>query len=355
VHLGVSVLILTRSRRRIQSRRGDCPIEEGTVVAPVNNERLKVLILAGGPDRERAVSLKSGAAVAAAARAAGHDVRESDVGPDNLAALDDFRGWGGDVVFPVLHGPWGEGGPMQRILDERGVPYVGCRADPADLCMDKLRTKEKLVAHGLPTPPFERLPRGQRPTIQPPLVVKALREGSSVEMAICQTADEVERALADLQSRHEHLLVEQFVKGCDMTVGILGDRALPPIQIVPAEGFYSYQAKYERNDTRYLVGRDRLELPAVGAADAAKESGVATAVDLVDHLQDLALQTFRGLGCRHMARVDFLVDDHARPTILEVNTIPGFTDHSLLPMAAAEVGLPMPKLVDTLLRMALAE
>ena len=336
-------------------------------MAQVTDQRLKVLILAGGPDRERAVSLKSGAAVAAAARAAGHDVRQSDVGPDNLSALDEFREWGGDVVFPVLHGPWGEGGPMQRILDARGVPYVGCRAEAADLCMDKYRTKERLIAHGLPTPTFERLSRGQTPTIQPPLVVKALREGSSVEMAICKTSGEADRALTDLQSRHEHLLVEQFVKGRDLTVGILGDRALSPILILPAGGFYDYAAKYERNDTKYLVGLHAIaEVFSAGAAVPTGASGSFAYVeapmdeqamaDVLSEFEELALKAFRALGCRHMARVDFLVtDERCRPTILEVNTIPGFTDHSLLPMAAADVGLSMPKLVDTLLRMAPAD
>src|SRR5690606_21079307 len=134
---------------------------------------LNVLVLAGGPDRERAVSLKSGAEVAAALRAAGHSVREADIHPDDLSALDAFVDWPGDVVFPVLHGKWGEGGGLQRILDERGLPYVGCGGPAAKLCMDKYRTKLALVAQGLPTPPFEFVGVGQPITLRPPLVVKA--------------------------------------------------------------------------------------------------------------------------------------------------------------------------------------
>ncbi len=289
------------------------------------------MLLAGGPDRERPVSLMSAAEVGRALAAAGHDVRQCDIGPDNTAALDQFTDWAGDVVFPVLHGPWGEGGPLQALLDERGLPYVGSDSAAAQRCIDKHQTKQVLDAHDLPTPEYELVERGKDPALAPPVVVKALCEGSSFELEICHGAAQFTTALEQLLSRHEKVIVERFIGGRELTVGVLGDRSLPVLEVAPATDYYDYEAKYTRTDTQYLFD---IDLPG----------------SVLDQVADQALRAHRALGCRHLSRVDFMIDAQHRPWILEINTMPGFTSHSLLPMAAHQVGLDLPALVDRLAR-----
>lgn len=298
------------------------------------SDALTILVLAGGPDRERPVSLMSGEQVAAALRETGHDVTLADANPDDLGAVDSFRG---DVIFPIFHGGWGEGGGLQRELDRRGVRYVGCRAAAAGLCMDKVATKELAQRIGMPTPAFERVERGSKPMLGPPVVVKPISEGSSIHMAICKSPHELAEAWAALSPSYPAMLVERYVKGPELTVGVLGtgDDAitLPVIHIIPAVAYYDYDAKYTSDATRYSF-------------DYAPE--------VCARAQTMALELYRAADCRHMARVDFIVDETtSTPLLIEINTLPGFTTHSLLPMAARESGLPMPKLVDKLVRMAL--
>lgn len=308
---------------------------------------MKVLVLRGGPDREREVSLLSGANVAEALRAAGHDVVEADVGPGALEAVDAFDG---DAVFPVLHGKWGEGGPLQEILEARGVGYVGCGPDAARHCMDKAETKRRLDAAGLPTPAWGLVRPEEAAPLEPPVVVKALDEGSSFAMAICRTEVELRDARQRLAD-HDPLLVERFIAGRELTVGVLGSemladlregdptptggglRALPTLEILPAAGFYDFEAKYHREDTRY---RFDLDLPTQTLREI-QRAAVAAAEELV---------------VRDLGRVDFLVDGADRPWILEINTMPGFTSHSLLPMAAVQAGVTLPELCDRLIRCA---
>ncbi|MCX5661257.1 MAG: D-alanine--D-alanine ligase [Planctomycetota bacterium] len=321
---------------------------------------LKIMVLAGGPDREHDVSLMSGATVTSGLAQAGHDVRQRDIRPDDLAALDEFASWGGDVVFPMLHGSWGEGGGLQRILEERGLRFVGCRAASAELCMDKTRAKLEFVKAGLPTPPFELLAAGDRRSVAPPLVVKAPTEGSSIDLVICRNHEQVRRARSRLHKRHTHLLLEKFVAGKELTIGVFPPpsppatpdkvggkgngrakpmsaedaRALPPIHIVPATEFYNYSAKYDRDDTQYLFD---IDLPEAVLAECRRVS----------------VEAARALGCRHLCRVDLIVDDEGQPWILEINTIPGFTSHSLFPKAAAHAGISLPRLLDHFARQAL--
>jgi len=303
---------------------------------------LDILVLAGGPDRERPVSLKSGAQVAAALRAAGHRVAEADAGPNDLSAAqrfnDNFRG--GGVVFPAMHGAWGEGGPLQAELERIGVKFVGCRPAAAALCMDKLATKDALAAAGVPTMEYERVGREALPTLRPPVVLKAAREGSSFGLHICRTEEEVKRAHDALTREYDAVLAERFVDGPEVTVGVLQldpqapPVALPLIRIEPATEYYDYEAKYARDDTRYLFGAD-----------------TQLSSEVIARAQAVSLRAFEALGCRHLARVDLMVDGSG-PLVMEVNTMPGFTDHSLLPMAAREHGLAMPALVDALVRAA---
>lgn len=325
---------------------------------------LKILVLLGGPDRERPVSLQSGGQVAQALRDAGHTVYERDILPDDLSALDDAKRLGCQVVFPVLHGPWGEGGPLQNVLEASGLPFVGCREQAARLCMDKWATKQKLQDAGLPTADAELLSRGDKRTLPAPCVVKALDEGSSFALRICHSDEDADAAVAELFAEHDRLMVERFVAGKELTVGLIetGDRwdgrparheshetlmtggtpippgiiikPLPPIHIIPAAAFYDYEAKYTRDDTQYYFD---IDLPSA----------------CLDAVSGAAKRAFEVLGCRHLARIDFIVDEQLNAYILESNTMPGFTSHSLVPKAAKHTGMTFPDLCDHLVRLAL--
>lgn len=302
---------------------------------------LNVLVLAGGPDREREVSLRSGAEVSAALKTAGHRVEQRDICETDVSALDHFKTWPGDVIFPVLHGPWGEGGGLQQLLEARGLPFVGTRSAAAELCMDKPATKTALASAKLPTPAHQVVRAHEPIALDPPVVIKPTHEGSSIGMAICHDRDAITAAQAKLSAVYPTLLVERYVAGREITVGVLGEAngaatALPPIEIVPAATFYDYHAKYDSDQTQY---RFDIDLP-----DA-----------LMARLRALAVQAHRMLGARHLSRVDFIVDEAGELWILEINTLPGFTTHSLLPMAAARAGLAMPALVDRLARLGVAE
>ncbi|MHC4995480.1 MAG: D-alanine--D-alanine ligase family protein [Planctomycetota bacterium] len=293
------------------------------------SQQLNILVLGGGPDRERPVSLKSAAAVADALREAGHTVTESDITPEDLSALDTPC----DVVFPVLHGPWGEGGGLQRILEERGLKFVGSGSEASARAMDKHDSKQTAEAAGVNTPAYQLLREDSEITLPTPLVIKPIADGSSFGVNICHTDDEAIDAHREWGPRYEHLLAEAFTPGREMTVGILDGAPLPVLEITPGVDFYDYDAKYDRDDTEY---RFDPEIPATTA----------------EQMTEGALSIYRALGCRHLARVDFIVDDDQKPWFLEINTIPGFTDHSLLPKAAAKAGYSFPDLCDRLARLA---
>ncbi len=298
-----------------------------------------VLVLGGGPDAEREVSLNSARAVGAALRASGRFVvHEATIGRITGAELAALQG---DVVAPVLHGAFGEGGPLQDLLAASGRPYVGCRSSAARLAMDKVATKAAAMRAGLATSAFGVLNSADEEVpIDPPFVVKPVHDGSSVGLHVCRTREDwsrARRAVADdLRTRPGRAyFFEGFIAGRELTVGVLDGEPLPVIEIVPAAGVYDYDAKYIRNDTRYVVNPD---LPG----------------RIVGLLGEQARALSNEIGVRHLARVDFLLDEDGTPWLLEVNTMPGFTDHSLVPMAARSVGLEMPalwaRLVDLALR-----
>lgn len=303
------------------------------------NSPLKILVLRGGPDREREVSLNSGGQVAIALREAGHTVFERDITPDDLSAFEDAKGLGAQVVFPVLHGPWGEGGPLQAILETCGLPFVGCGEAAAKLSIDKWATKQALQEHGLTTAEAELLEEADKRTLSAPCVVKALNEGSSFGLAVCQTEEDADAAVTSLGADYPRLMIERFIAGKELTVGVLQDldtgvlAALPPINIVPAVEFYDYDAKYTRDDTQY---RFDIDLPEA----------------CLQAVTDAAVKAFTVLGCRHVARIDFIVDEQLNAHILEANTMPGFTSHSLVPKAALQAGIEFPDLCDRLVRLA---
>ena len=296
-----------------------------------------VLVLMGGPDAERPVSLVTGRAVAAALRDSeryANVIEEVIERPtaDELRELIDRQDI--HVVFPALHGHWGEGGPLQALLEEVEVPYVGSRPRPAALAMDKLITKMLIGRDGIPTPSARELRPGETCDLDPPLVLKPVDDGSSVDLRICRDHASFDDARRELEIKRPRLMAERFIPGRELTVGIVHDRALPVIEIVPADGAYDYAAKYDRDDTVYRI---TPELP----------DGVT------ERCRGMALRAHRILGCRDLSRVDFILDDDGGLWLLEVNTMPGFTPHSLVPMASAYVGRPMPALCASLVESAL--
>ncbi|MEE2906962.1 MAG: D-alanine--D-alanine ligase [Planctomycetota bacterium] len=297
----------------------------------MSSPRPVIAVLMGGPDGEHQVSLESGASVAQALRDADFGtILEQVIPPTGLVELDSIQA---DVIFPVLHGPWGEGGPLQELLESDGRPFVGCGALAASAAMDKHHTKQVAQDLGIPTAPWERLDSQSTSTLSPPVVVKPVAEGSSLELHVANTDAERDAAIAHVLNHGDDVLVEQFIDGRELTVGIVGDETLPIIEIQAAEGLYDYQAKYTRNDTVYVINPE---------IDSIVQEAVCHA----------ALALHHGLGARHLSRVDFLLD-HQGPWLLEINTMPGFTSHSLLPKAAAARGWPLPELCRRLVNMAL--
>ena len=298
---------------------------------PAVGRRLAVTVLAGGPGGEREVSLESGRAVAEALRALGHQVFLNDIAPDQLAALARQV----DCIFVALHGTFGEDGQLQQILEERGLAYTGSGPEACRLAMDKAAAKARFIEAGLPTPRFAVAAAG---TIDEavacwtlPVVVKPVREGSSLCCRIMRETAALRPAVEEVVRRYGDCLIEEYIPGLELTVGILGDAALDPLEIRTRREFYDYQAKYLDDDTIYDF---EIDLPS----------------DLLGRLRDMSLTAHRVLGCRGFSRVDWRVNPETlRPYILEVNVIPGLTSHSLLPKAAARMGLSMAGLCQFLI------
>lgn len=278
-----------------------------------------IAVLKGGPGSERAVSLASAAGVAKALRQLGATVIDIDV-PGSDFVLPD----GVDMAFNVIHGTFGEDGQVQQILEDRGVPYTGEGVAESQLAFDKIASKKRFVECGVPTPAFEILTAGAMPSLPLPYVVKAPREGSSVGVYIVREPNEVAAALQGAAELDRTTLVEVFVEGKELTVGILGERALPIIEIQPKQGFYDFKNKY----------------PFLNPAGAAQHFCPAplSARDTA-HVQEIALAAHRSLGLRIYSRVDVLLAKTGEAFVLEVNTIPGMTEASLLPEAAAAAGI----------------
>jgi D-alanine-D-alanine ligase len=294
--------------------------------------RGRVGVLMGGRSAEREVSLRTGAAVLGALVRLGHDAVAIDAGPDLPGAL---RRRKIDVAFLALHGRGGEDGSVQGLLECLEIPYTGSGVLASALAMDKKHSKWVFRAHGLPTPEFEVLARGARgpwplQRLKPPVVVKPIREGSSVGMNLVRTRPALAPALAEAFRYDREALVEAFVAGRDLTVGVLCDTALPVVEMRPHGGWYGYHEKYSAGETEYLVP----------APLTARQSA---------RVRELSLEAHRALGCRGASRVDFRLDGRGRPLLLEVNTIPGMTATSLLPKSAAAAGIGFDELVGRIL------
>ncbi|MDB6149112.1 MAG: D-alanine--D-alanine ligase [Chthoniobacter sp.] len=294
----------------------------------------KIAVLMGGPGSERKVSLASGAGVANALRQIGADVTEVDVtGPEFVVPPDT------EIAFNVIHGTFGEDGQLQRLLESRGVAYTGEGVRGSELAIDKIATKHRLVEHGVPTAPFEILRDGAAPTLSLPFVIKAPREGSSVGIYILHEASEVAEKVQEAAKFGSELMVEKYVEGRELTVGVVGDQALPIIEIRAKKGFYDFDNKYPFLNPN-APGADHF-CPAPLDADLAKR------------IQEMALAAHRALGLEVYSRVDLLLTAQDEPFVLEVNTIPGMTPSSLLPEAAAAVGISYPELCRRIVELSL--
>ena len=297
----------------------------------------KVAVLMGGTSNEREVSLVSGRNVAEALSALGaYEVVPVVLDADNLDALPG----GVDACYVTLHGGWGENGGVQAALDARGIPYTGPGAAASRITMDKIATKKVLDAAGVPTAPWfvesdtRWTPAANAFELTFPCVVKAPRDGSSVGVYLVKKAEDYEKAVAEARRIDREkfggageALVEAFLPGREMTVGVLGHDALPVVEICAPGGWYGYEEKYNSDETRYPFPEDAF-LP---------------------EMQRLALAAFDATGCRGVTRVDFRVTPEGRMYVLELNTSPGMTGHSLVPKAAAKNGLPFPQLCDRVL------
>lgn len=294
-----------------------------------NLKDLHLAVLMGGPGSEREVSLRSGAAVARAFRGAGYRVSEVDVrGPDFELPP------GTDLCVNMIHGTFGEDGQIQSILDRRGIAYTGEGEAGSRIAFDKLASKKLFVAAGVPTPRWEVLAPKSKPTLPLPVVVKAPREGSSVGVHLVREAGQLEAALADCANLDREILVEELVEGRELTVGVVGDRALAVVEIRPHEGFYDYAHKYTKGASEYFC-------PA--PLDEATTRRV----------QETALAAHRALGLQVYSRVDILLRADGEPFVLETNTIPGMTETSLLPKAAAAVGVDFLAVCEEIARISL--
>jgi D-alanine-D-alanine ligase len=291
----------------------------------------------GGPSAERDVSIESGQCVMRALTALGHDPQSLDF---DGRFVDAIREIAPDAVFNALHGTGGEDGTIQGVLEWLRIPYTGSDLTACALAMDKHLTKKLLAAEGLPTPAWDTfdLAGGTLPllpgSLNLPLVVKPRASGSSAGVSIVRTHEEWTKAMINVAPKTTQILAEEFIAGREFSSGVLGEEALPLVEIIPSDEFYSYDAKYKPGGSRHLV-------PA--PIDA----------DLTARLQMLALSVHRMLGLRDYSRTDFIVSKEGRPYILEINALPGLTPLSLLPDEARAAGISFEALIERLLQFAL--
>jgi len=306
--------------------------------SPILKSQLKVAVLTGGIGEERDISIQSGNCVARALKEGGLNVITADIRPDDLSILDETSI---DVFFIALHGKFGEDGQLQRILEDKLLVYTGSGPKASELAFDKMASKKAFSEAGINTPAaiefgpdtdIEKFEK-QLQQFSDKYVVKPVRQGSSVGVSIALDLPEAIAAARKCRNEFGDCMIEEFIPGRDVTVGILCGQAMPVIEIRPKENFYNYRAKYIDEQTAYLF--DTLE------------------TELACNVQADALSCFNALKLRHFARVDFILGDNKKAYVLEANTIPGMTAHSLLPKAAAKAGLSMRDLCVRIIEAAL--
>jgi D-alanine-D-alanine ligase len=303
-------------------------------------KNLRVAVLMGGPSSEREISLKSGKAVLKAVKNLGYLAFPFDVDENIAKNLLEERI---EVVFIALHGRFGEDGTIQRILEDINIPYVGSGVKASVFAMNKIKSKEVFILNNIPTPSFTQLNSipiekfKEECKLNLPWVVKPAREGSTIGISIIEDSDDFIEACKMASKYDKDVLIEEYIPGKEITVGIIGTKELTPlpvIEIIPKNKFYDFQAKYTKGMTEFKI-------PATLPEEILKEA------------QDLACRAHRALGCYGMSRVDMICDPSYKIYILEVNTIPGLTELSLLPKAASHMKISFEELVDTLLLYAL--
>jgi D-alanine-D-alanine ligase len=302
-------------------------------------ESLKIAVLCGGLSHEREVSLRSGNFVAAALREIGHEVTlvdlTRDLVPDLIRLL---RSHSIDLVFITLHGPFGEDGTIQGMLDMAGISYTGSGVLSSALAMNKILAKQLFNSHGIPTPRWASV--SNEDTFEPvfripyPLVVKPADQGSTIGVSIVQSTDDLPHAIQTALEYSDSILAEEYIPGREITVGILGDEPLEVVEIRPKSGFYDYRSKYTKGETQYL-------------------SPAPIPFEVRELVRNTGLRAHSALKCAGGTRVDLRLDPQNRPFVLEVNTIPGLTDLSLLPMSAAAIGYDFTALVQRMVELAL--
>jgi len=301
---------------------------------------LAIGVLYGGPSSEREVSIESGENVSKALSAAGHDVHR--VLLDGSFTAKDAQDLGIDIALLALHGEFGEDGRIQEILEEADIPYTGSGVDASSRAFDKMLAKRAFERCNVRTPAWmcvdvmdlEKTGGATGMYLNPPLVVKPATGGSSLGVSIVRNESQVTPAITKAAEYGDSILVERFIKGRELTVGVLGDKALPIAELQLASEFYDYNAKYRDDRTRIVCPAD---------LDA----------ETVQRVQAIGLAAHRALGCRDYSRTDVMLDESGLPWVLEVNTLPGMTSHSLLPRAAAASGVDFTQLCEELLRLAL--
>ncbi len=293
--------------------------------------KLKIVVMAGGPSAEREVSQRTGAAVARALRALHHDVTEID--PKEKWELPA----GTDVVFLGLHGTYGEDGTVQAELEKLGVPYTGCGPDASRIAFDKVATKRRCIENGVPTARFEVFKSASSPcpaNWQPPVVLKPVRQGSSVGLQFVNDPSEWSAKLAEALKFDSEVLMEEKITGRETTVGILGGKPLPVVEVKVKQGEFDYKNKYTAGASEHFCPAD---------FDPATTKKI----------QDAAMGAFHAIGGRDYSRVDVMVRPNGDPIVLEVNTLPGMTELSLLPEAAKAAGLSYEQLCQEMIDLAL--
>jgi D-alanine-D-alanine ligase len=296
----------------------------------------KIAVLFGGPGSEREVSVKTAESVVAALKSKGAEVVEVDVkGPDFEVPSDVF------IAMNLIHGTFGEDGELQSILEARGIPYTGAGVQSSRTAFDKAKSKEKFISAGVPTPRSQnyQLDGSEALSISIPLVSKPPREGSSVGVNICRTEEEWAKAVDEAKKFGSSTLVEEFIEGKELTIGILGDQVLPIIHIEPVEGFYDINNKYP-----WMTGTGKTLYHCPADLDDATTKRV----------QDAAYAAFKSCGTEVYGRVDIMLRHDNEPFVLEINTIPGMTKSSLLPKAALVSGMEFPDLCVRIIELSLA-
>ena len=291
----------------------------------------KVALLKGGPGKERDVSLRSATAVAKALHICGAEVHEIDVTGPEFHIPEDT-----ELAFNIIHGTFGEDGQIQEILSQRGITYTGEGINGSRTAFDKIRTKECFDRASVPTSTWHSIRAGESPRMELPYVVKAPQQGSSVGVHIVRNPESLASALEDCFKYGDEVLVEAFFPGRELTVGILGNSALPVVEIVPKDGFYDYDNKYTSGASEYFV-------PA------------PLSPELALRIQETAQAAHRALGLEVYSRVDILLAPDGSMSVLEINTIPGMTELSLLPKAAAVAGLDYPSLCEEIAGLSMAK